>query len=138
MKMGMVVTCVIALSAEVGCSSALTYTPRADALAPGADVRVSAEVEAAQSLTRVRVRASNLPPPSRLSPSGRTFVVWARPNANVPWGRVGALTYDEGGRSGDFAGTVPFVVFDLMVSTEAASDVATPSDKVLIAQHIGS
>ena len=138
MKTVGIVTCVIALSAAVGCSSALTYTPRADALAPGADVRVSAEVETAQSLTRVRVRASNLPPPSRLSPSGRAFVVWARPNANAPWGRVGALTYDEGGRSGEFTGTVPFVVFDLLVSTEAASDVAAPSDKVLITQHVGS
>ena len=56
-----------------------------------------------------------------------------------PVGRAGALSYDERGRSGDFAGTVPFVVFDLMVSsTEAAAEVATPSDKVLIEQHVGS
>ena len=33
---------------------------------------------------------------------------------------------------------VPFLAFDLMVSTEGAPDVAAPSDRVLIAQHVGS
>lgn len=138
MKMGMVVACVVALAGAAGCSSTLNYTPRADALAPGADVRVSADVEGPQHLTRVRVRAANLPPPGRLAPGGSAFVVWARANNTVPWNRVGALTYDEGGRSGEFVATVPHLAFDLMVTVETASDVAAPSDKLVIAQRVGS
>ena len=138
MKMVTVVICAAALSACAGCSSALTYAPRADALAPGADLRVGADVDPTQHLTRVRVRAANLPPPGRLAPNGRAFVVWARPNQSAQWGRVGVLAYDEGDRRGELVATVPFLTFDLIVTTESAAEAPAPSDKLLIAQHVGA
>lgn len=138
MKMGTVVACVVALAGAVGCSSALNYAPTATALTVGADVKLRAEVDQEQHLTRVRVRAENLAPPGRLMPDGRMFVVWARANANATWNRIGVLTYDADDRKGELDATVPFTAFELMMTAESAAEAPTPSDKVVITQRVGS
>lgn len=138
MNIRTVLACALALSLGAACSSALNFTPTATALTVGADLKVRAEIDAAQHLTRVRVRAENLAPPGRLMPEGRLFVVWARANANTTWVRVGTLVYDTDDRDGELNATVPFTSFELMVTAESSAEVPTPSDKVVVTQRVGS
>jgi hypothetical protein len=106
-------------------------------LATGADATLTADVSSETSVTKVNFIAENLPPAGRVKEGSTTFVVWQRKSAEVPWTRVGALVYNESGRTGEMLDTtIPETAFDFQVTVEQAPDVAAPSPEVIFSQHV--
>lgn len=118
------------------CGGPLKYTMPSTSIAPGADGHLVADVHEEQNQTKIELEVNNLAPPSRVSPDTKSYVVWYRGNADKPWSRVGALTYDEGDREGKFEGTVPAKEFDLEVSAETETDGASPSNAIVFSQRV--
>lgn len=121
---------------SVGCGP-LTYSVRGNQRATGADAVITADVNKETSVTTVNILVENLPPPDRVDSSAAHYVAWQRADDKAPWTRIGALQYDEDGRSGRLEGvTVPAQHFDLEVSAEKSNDAASPSAAVIFSQRI--
>ena len=78
----------------------------------------------------LNLEAAHLPPPARVNEEATVFVVWAQPPDATPV-RLGALSYDEGARTGTMDATTTYRAFDVVVTAETALDVAAPSEFVV-------
>ncbi|MFO0756996.1 MAG: hypothetical protein U0359_10910 [Byssovorax sp.] len=124
-------------AALVACGGPLKYAPKGTPRAPECDANIVADVNKDSSTTRLEIKAEHLAPPGRLQEGGTTYVVWAR-KPDAQWQRIGAIKYDEGGRTGDIAGvSVPFTSFELIISIEKKADPEAPSGDVVISQKVG-
>lgn len=83
----------------------------------------------------VTVSASELPPPARLNPDLRTYVVWFEPGEGEPI-RAGELTYEPQYREGRLHAATPLERFQLEITAERSGDAATPSDHVIVTQWV--
>jgi hypothetical protein len=119
------------------CGGTLTYKIASSAKAPGSDALIKADVSKDQHLTKIHVDATNLPPPERVIPGTRIFIIWTRKNAEAQWARAGNLQYNVSGREGLFDGTVPEIDFDLQVTVEKDDNAASPSTDMVFSQHVG-
>lgn len=125
-------------AALMGCSSTLHYAPKGTNKAPEADAKVTADVDAGTSITKLSVHAEHLAPPDRLNQGGTSFVAWACKSGNSNCTRIGALKYDPESRKGDLTEvTVPMTKFDLVISVESQPDPQNPSGTVVISQTVG-
>ena len=99
-------------------------------------IRGLVTVEPAEGGQRlVTVSASELPPPSRLNPDLRTYVVWfALPEGERV--RVGELVYEPEYREGRLHAATPLERFQLEITAERSGDAATPSDHVIVTQWV--
>jgi hypothetical protein len=122
--------------AGFGCGT-LKYEVPGTARAPGADAKITAEVNKGQGNTKLEILAENLPPPDRLQPGTTAFVVWQRKNDQAPWQRVGALNYDKGKRKGTLEATAPEVKFELVITAEQSASPASPSGNIMFQQQVG-
>lgn len=120
----------------VGCGGPLKYNMHSTPIAPGADAHLVADVREDQNQTLIELEVKNLPPPSRVAPDTKSYVVFYRGDQDKPWTRVGALQYDEDDRTGKFEGTVPAKQFDLEVSAEEEVDGASPSNAIVFSQRV--
>jgi len=118
------------------CGGALKYDLRGTQLSPGSDGKLVADVSTDRNVTQLDLRATNLTPPDRLLEGGTAYVVWTRRGSDVPWVRLGALELKDEGRTGSAQLTVSEVAFDLLVSAEQTTGVASPSGKTLFEQRV--
>ncbi|WP_437636962.1 hypothetical protein [Sorangium sp. So ce854] len=120
-----------------GCGGPLRYTPQGMGKAPGADAVVVADVNFDAAMTRLDISAKNLPPPDRLDPAGSAYVVWARPDSDSPWQRVGALNFDADARTGKLKDvSVPLTRFELVISLEKTTNPESPSSELVFKQDV--
>lgn len=135
--------CVVASCALVlvgaGCGGPLRYTMRGSPSAAGADASLEANVDTAQSMTRLNAHASDLAPPDRIRAGATVFVVWQRRNPGQPWVRLGTLDYNAASRVGDLRDVnVPETSFELQITAEADAQPGSPSDSVAFDQMVGT
>ncbi len=120
-----------------GCGGPLRYSPQGIGKAPGADAEIVADVNFDAAMTRLDMEVKNLPPPDRLDATSTAFVVWARPDSDSPWQRIGALNYDGDSRKGKLKEvSVPLTRFELIVSLEKNSNPGSPSSEIVIKQTV--
>lgn len=81
------------------------------------------------------VSASELPPPARLDPDLRTYVVWFDAGDEAPV-RVGELIYEPEVREGRLHAATELERFQLRITAERSGDAATPSDHVIVTQWV--
>lgn len=125
------------LATLAACGGPLRYQVQSSQRAPGADAEVVANVNSGQNNTRLEIRASNLPPASRLVANGTVFMVWQRRNSSAPWARVGSLAYVDGSRTGELRDTtVPETSFEVQITAEVDANVGSPSTNVVFSQAI--
>ncbi|MBO6938058.1 MAG: hypothetical protein JJ863_24025 [Deltaproteobacteria bacterium] len=91
-------------------------------------------IEGGQHL--VTVSASDLPPPARLDPDMRTYVVWIQASEDEAPVRVGELIYEPEYREGRLHAETPLERFQLEITAERSGDAATPSDHVIVTQWV--
>ncbi|WP_437984696.1 hypothetical protein [Sorangium sp. So ce117] len=120
-----------------GCGGPLRYTPQGMGKAPGADAVIIADVNFDAAMTRLDINAKDLPPPDRLDSSGAAYVVWARPDSDSPWQRIGALTFDPDARTGKLKDvSVPLTRFELVISLEKTANPGSPSSELIFKQDV--
>ena len=78
----------------------------------------------------VTVELEHLPPPNRISPQGRHYVVWIKPSSGIPQ-MAGQLDYDEDERVGRMTATSPHTRFELLVTVETSMNASSPSEIVV-------
>lgn len=121
----------------VACGGPLKYSTASTSRAPGADAKIVADVKKDQNVTQLVIGVENLAPPGRVADGAKHFVAWYRSSSSSPWSRVASMKYDESGRKAELSGSVPATEFDLEVSAEKDSDVASPSGDVVLSQRVG-
>lgn len=136
MKPSSLFLCVALGLGVVACGGPLKYQVQSSSRAPGADAKVTADVKEDQSLTELKIEATNLPPADRVSNGATTYVVWHRKDTKSPWARSGGLQYDESSRKAQWQGTVPETSFDLAISAEADASAAAPSGETVFSQRV--
>nr|AAF26908.1 unknown [Sorangium cellulosum] len=123
----------LASMALAGCGGPSEKTVQGTRLAPGADARVTADVDPDAATTRLAVDVVHLSPPERLEAGSERFVVWQRPSPESPWRRVGVLDYNADSRRGKLAETtVPYANFELLITAEKQSSPQSPSSAAVI------
>ncbi|MEY4577941.1 MAG: hypothetical protein RL701_2644 [Pseudomonadota bacterium] len=118
------------------CGGALSYDLRGSDVSPGADAKLTAEVDVQRNLTAIDLKVAHLTPAERVLEGGTAYVVWARRDSTVQWMRLGALQLSDEGRVGVAQLTVSEVAFDLEVSAELNAAAVTPSGKTVFAQRV--
>ncbi len=121
----------------LACGGTLSYKVASSPKAPGADATINANVAKDQHLTKLKVDATNLAPPERVTMGMRIFIVWTRKNSEAQWARAGNLMYNTASREGIFEGTVPEVDFDMQITVEKDDNAQSPSTDMVFSQHIG-
>lgn len=119
------------------CGGPLKYSVPSNALAPGADAKIVADISADQGQTALTLDIVNLPPAGRVAEKSKNYTAWYRKNSDATWSRIGGLKYDDSGREGTLNGSVPEVAFDFTVTAEESESPASPSPSVILAQHVG-
>lgn len=116
-----------------GCVQAAQSYPLRGKL-PEASVTGSLSVERVEGGQRlVVVQLSELPPPERIGPGLKEFVVWlSSPSGKAE--RAGALSYDRAHKSGSLFATTSLPSFTIQVTGERDASASAPSD-VLLAEH---
>ncbi|WP_437287134.1 hypothetical protein [Sorangium sp. So ce406] len=123
----------LASAALAGCGGPSAQTVHGTQLAPGADARITADIDADAATTRLAVDVVHLPPPARIEAGRERFVVWQRPGSETPWRRVGVLDYDPDRRNGALVETtVPHASFELLITAETQSSPPSPSSAAVI------
>jgi len=119
------------------CSGGTSYQLKGTDVTPGADATLNASVDPERHVTSLALEAKNLAPPARVLDGGTTYVLWARPQGQSNWLRLGALDLGDDSRSGKTSVTVSETAFELVVTAEVDSEVDAPSDKRVFEQQIG-
>lgn len=136
MRLNSSIACVLVCLAAA-CGGPLKYNPTSTAKAPGAKAELVAEVNQKQNNTRVDLEIEHLAPPAAVQPGTRVYVVWQRKGSDKAWTRIGSLDYDESSRKGHLkAVSVPETAFDLEISAEESTEVASPSGGVVFEQSV--
>jgi hypothetical protein len=125
------------LSALVGCVQATQSYPLRSKLAEGG-VTGSMSVERVEGGQRlVVVQLSELPPPERIGPGLKEFVVWlSAPSGKAE--RAGALSYDRAHQSGSLFATTNLATFTLQVTGERDLGAIAPSEVLLAERKVST
>jgi hypothetical protein len=101
---------------------------------PEASVTGSLSVERVEGGQRLVVlQLSELPPPERIGPGLKEFVVWlSAPSGKAQ--RAGSLSYDRAHQSGSLFATTNLATFTVQVTGERDPAASAPSD-VLLTEH---
>jgi hypothetical protein len=123
--------------AAVSCVQAAQSYPLRSKLAE-ASVTGSMSVERVEGGQRlVVVQLSELPPPERVGPGLKEFVVWlSAPSGKAQ--RAGALAYDRAHQSGSLFATTNLVNFTLQVTGERDLAASAPSDVLLAERKVST
>ncbi|HEY6878142.1 MAG TPA: hypothetical protein VI299_08980 [Polyangiales bacterium] len=126
-----------ALAASLyGCmQAAQTYALNAgSASATGVTGQVSVErIEGGQKL--VVLQLSQLPPPERIAPGLREYVVWLQdPRGGEV--NVGTLDYDRARQSGNLLATTDLVTFTVRVTGERDANTSQPHGVLLAERNV--
>jgi len=116
----------------------LKYELRGSEVAPAADVKLVADVDASRNVTQLQLDVKHLTPAARVLDGGTTYVAWARRDSTVPWVRLGGLELSDEGRAGSATLTVSEVAFDVKLTAERDVTCASPSDKTVFEQRVQS
>ena len=124
--LGIALSAATSLAATGGCAQAArTYPLQLHSQAPGASGSLSVEaIEGGQRLVVLQLDA--LPPPERIAPGLRAFVVWLEDSRGTEV-NVGKLRYDREHRSGNLLATTELTAFTVRVTGERDAEAAQPS-----------
>jgi hypothetical protein len=101
--------------------------------AAGATARL--EIEPTTTGGRVRLTATNLPPPNRLAPTARVYLVWATGGRIV---RLGELRRDTRGHAAlEFAHPASFQSYSLIVTAEESAQTDHPGGAPVFSTRAG-
>jgi hypothetical protein len=120
-----------------GCvQAAQSYPLRTKLAEAGVTGSFSVErVEGGQRL--VVVQLSELPPPERIGPGLKEFVVWlSSPSGKAE--RAGALSYDRAHQSGSLFATTNLATFTLQVTGERDLAASAPSEVLLAERKVST
>jgi len=118
----------------VGCVQAAQRYPLRSGLDQAASTTGTLSVERVEGGQRlVVVQLRELPPPERIAPGLREFVVWLSSPSGTPE-NAGALEYDREHQSGSLFATTNLGTFIVTVTGEREPGVRTPSG-VLLAER---
>ncbi|HVZ33968.1 MAG TPA: hypothetical protein VG963_16185 [Polyangiaceae bacterium] len=127
-----------ALGLAPGCVQAIqTYPVVAQAAAPSASgLSGSISVERIEGGQRLLVLSlERLPPPERIAPGLREFVVWLE-DARGGEVKIGTLHYDRAHHSGNLLATTDLTAFTLRVTGERDGQITAPSGVLLAERRV--
>lgn len=121
-------------AAVSGCGTRAEYVVQGTERSIGVDgtIVITPHLE---DINLVDIELINLPPPERHESTKKTFVVWLTPQDGAPI-RAGRLAYDPDDRRGILQAMTPNDAVFVQVTAEESSDVAKPSDFVVISRHV--
>jgi hypothetical protein len=124
-------SCVVLAGSLLGCmQAAQTYALRSPT--PDVTGQVSVErIEGGQKL--VVLQLAQLPPPERLAPGLRQYVVWLQDPRGAAV-KVGTLDYDRAHQSGNLLATTGLSAFTVRVTGERDANTSQPHG-VLLAER---
>ncbi|MFW6051776.1 MAG: hypothetical protein ACODAU_11410 [Myxococcota bacterium] len=100
----------------------------------GADATLEVEtLEGGNAL--IRLRAKHLPPPERLEPNLRTYVMWFVPEDD-PASKAAVLSYDAEARKGDAMATTVRDMLTVRVTAEESAEVTSPGTHTVFEQRV--
>ena len=111
---------------SLACQSSRDTTLAPSPETPASQGSVNATADA-NGNTELRVVVDHLPPPERLSPELRTFVVWIRPASSSRYLNAGQLATDDE-RSGELKTVTPHPDVEVLVTAEASGSPSYPSE----------
>lgn len=118
------------------CGGTLKYDMKGSEFSPGADGKLTADVDVERNTSKIEIEVIHLTPPERVLEGGTTYVVWARRDSSVAWVRIGALELSDEGRTGRAQLTVSESRFDLEISAEQNAASISPSAKIVFSQRV--
>ncbi len=120
-----------------GCVQAAQSYPLRSKL-PDATVTGSLSVERVEGGQRlVVVQLSELPPPERIGPGLKEFVVWlSSPSGKAQ--RAGSLSYDRSRQAGSLFATTPMANFTIQVTGERDPAARAPSEVLLAERKVST
>lgn len=130
----LVLACTLAGVALVGCGGTQEFAVIGQHEAASADGTVRVE-EAGGGNHLVTIHLENLPPPERLAPGSTAYVVWFVASNATPV-KAANLDYDSDTRVGDAMATTPLSSFEVRITAERSTAVASPSDKVALTKRV--
>jgi hypothetical protein len=120
--------------AITGCGGGSSYSVIGTPRAPDADGTITVEaIEGGNRL--VKIRLQHVPPPARLGTGLTTFCVWFTANGQAPV-KAGLLAFDEGSRTANLMATTPLHNFQLRITAERTTDVASPGEATILERAI--
>ncbi|HEX5659591.1 MAG TPA: hypothetical protein VFX59_20485 [Polyangiales bacterium] len=125
--------CLALASLALGCmQAAQTYALRSSS--PDVTGQVSIErIEGGQKL--VVLQLEQLPPPERLAPGLREYVVWLQDPRGAAV-KVGTLDYDRAHQSGNLLATTDLPAFTVRVTGERDANTSQPSGVLLAERNV--
>ncbi len=135
-QLGISLIFVVLSLAATGCGGAWSYNVMATPRAPGAEGTVQVErIEGGNRLVTVTFR--HVPPPDRLNPNFRSYVMWFRDTRGQAT-KASVLEFDPGTRTGRATATTPMTQFVLIVTAEANGQVLEPSENEIFNQRVNT
>ena len=117
-----------ALSFGAGCATPLKLSSTARSPSTDAFLRVAPDSNDNSVLT---VEAQHLPPPERLGPGLKTYVVWVMSTDGAFVSNVGMLRVDEQ-QTGSLTATTPLREFLVRITAEQGGTAIVPSQLVVV------
>ena len=117
-----------ALVLGAGCATPLKLSPTSRSPSTDAFLKVSADANDNSILT---VEAQHLPPPERLGPGLKTYVVWVVSTDGAFVSNVGMLRVDDQ-QNGSLTATTPLREFLVRITAEQGGTAIVPSQLVVV------
>jgi len=112
-----------------GCVKTRQFSVPGGANAIGADATVEVTRQAWGNFS-LDIAAVNLLPPQRIAQGITEYVVWVQEGNAQPI-RIGTLNYNSSNRKGTMMATTAYTQFQMIMSGEVTSNVASPSEHVV-------
>lgn len=130
-------TCIslIALGLFSGCATSSRYKMTTnEQLVHGATGVVSV-VPTDSNNTKMRLNIKHLYPANKIRTGATNYIVWVKPEGSGTYQNVGALQVDNMLQV-EYATTVPFASFNVIVTPEAGNHIQTPTGPAVLAKRI--
>lgn len=128
LRFSVIASFVLALTFATGCAAPLKLTSTAKSPSTDAWLRVTAD---ANDNSVIEIRAEHLPPPARLGPGLKTYVVWVESTDGAFSANVGMLKVGEQ-QTGTLTTTTPLREFLVRITAEQGGLAMSPSQLVVV------
>lgn len=125
----------VALGLLSACATSTRYKMTTnDQLAHGATGIVSV-VPTEGNNTKMRVNIKHLYPADKIRTGATNYILWVKPEGAGTYQNIGALQVDNNLQI-EYATTVPFSSFNLIVTPEMGNSIQTPTGRAIFAKRI--
>lgn len=132
----LILSCLITLPLLMsGCATSSRYKLTAnEKIAKGATGIVSI-VPTDSNNTKMRVRVSHLYPAEQFQKDATNYIIWVKPEGTGTYQNVGAMQVDDL-LQGEYATTIPFSSFHLLVTPEKGNLIQTPTGPAVFEKRV--